>query len=114
MLDDLIAVCGPSCAKCPAYIATHTNNRAELQRMADEWTKALGRKHTAEDVMCDGCRTPNGHRTAFCATCNIRTCAQSTGVITCAHCAESPCEKIQSRHSREILNDLKKLILESK
>ena len=40
MLDDLIAVCGPSRAKCPAYIATHTNNLVELQRMADEWTKA--------------------------------------------------------------------------
>ena len=113
-LDDLIAVCGPSCAKCPAYIATQAKNRETLQKMAEEWTKALGRPHKAEDVMCDGCRTPNGHRTAFCATCNIRTCAQSKGVATCAHCAECPCEKIISRHSRDILLELKKMITESK
>ncbi len=114
MLDDLIAVCGPSCAKCPAYIATHNYNQAALQRLADEWTKALGRTYTTDDILCDGCRTPNGRRVAFCETCNIRTCAQSKGVITCAHCPECPCEKVVSRHSRDILLELKKIVTESK
>jgi len=112
-LDDLIGVCGPSCGKCPAYIATQAKDMVALQKMAEEWTKALGRKHTAEDVMCSGCRTPNGHRTAFCATCNIRTCAESRGVITCAHCPECPCEKISARHSRDILMELKKMVMEN-
>jgi hypothetical protein len=112
MLDDLMAICGPSCAKCPAYIATHTNNRAELQRIADEWTKAMGKTYSADDIICDGCRVPGGRRTAYCATCNIRLCAESKGVITCAHCAESPCEKFVSSKARQVLADLKKTIWE--
>jgi hypothetical protein len=110
MPDDLIAVCGPSCAKCPAYIATHTNNRAELQRIADEWTKSLGRSYVADDIICDGCRVLNGRRTAYCATCNIRCCAQSRGVLTCAHCTTCPCEKIVSPGARKVLEDLKKTL----
>jgi hypothetical protein len=113
-LDDLIAVCGPSCAKCPAYIATHTNNRADLQRIADEWTKSLGKTYSAEDIICDGCRVPGGRRVAYCADCNIRLCAESKGVITCAHCTECPCEKIASPKARQILADLKKSLSWSK
>ena len=110
MLNDLIAICGPSCAQCPAYIATHTNNRAELHRIADEWTKSLGRAYTADDIICDGCRVPGGRLTAYCATCNIRVCAQEKGVITCAHCAECPCEKIVAPRARKVLENLKKTL----
>jgi hypothetical protein len=109
MLDDLIAICGPSCAKCPAYIATHSGNRAELKRIADEWTKSLGRTYS-DDIICDGCRVPGGRRTGYCATCNIRLCAESRGNITCAHCTECPCEKIVSPKARQILEDLKKTL----
>jgi hypothetical protein len=108
MLDDLIAVCGPSCAKCPAYVATHTDNRAELQKIADEWTKSLGKTYSADDIICDGCRVQGGRLTAYCASCNIRVCAQDKGVITCAHCDECPCEKIVSPGARKVLEDLKK------
>ncbi len=110
MLDDLIAICGPSCAKCPAYIATHSGNRAELKRIADEWTKSLGRTYSADDIICDGCRVPGGRSTGYCATCNIRLCAESRGNITCAHCTECPCEKIVSPKARQILEDLKKTL----
>jgi hypothetical protein len=108
MLNDLTAICGPSCTQCQAYIATKSNNKAELKRIAAEWTQAIGRNFTTEDIICDGCRVPGGRLSTYCATCNIRLCAQSKGFMTCAHCPECPCEKIVAPPAREALANLKK------
>lgn len=108
VLNDLTAICGPSCAQCPAYIATHSNNKAEFERIAAEWTKAIGRTFTGDDIICDGCRVLGGRLSAYCATCDVRICAQSKGMITCAHCAACPCEKINAPVAREALAALKK------
>jgi hypothetical protein len=109
-LNELIAICGPSCTRCPAYIATQSNDRAGLQRIADEWTKSLGKTYSADDIVCDGCRVPGGRLSAYCASCNIRLCAQGRGNETCAHCAEGPCEKIVAPPAREALAALKKIL----
>jgi len=109
-IDDLIAVCGFSCADCPAYIATRNSDRTELARIAGEWTKSLGRTFTPDDIICDGCRVPGGRRVAYCADCNIRACAQSKGYITCAHCPKCPCDKIVSPKAREALEALQKTL----
>jgi hypothetical protein len=108
--NDLTAICGPSCAQCPAYIATRNGQRSELERIAAEWTKGLKRMFTADDIICDGCRVANGRHSAYCATWEIRNCAQSRGTETCAHCADCPCEKINAQQAREALAELKKLI----
>ncbi|MBN1160740.1 MAG: DUF3795 domain-containing protein [Dehalococcoidales bacterium] len=107
-LNDLTAICGPSCTMCGAYIATRSGNRAELERIAAEWTKGLGRVFKPEDIICDGCRVPGGRLSSYCATCEIRLCAQDKGMITCAHCPECPCEKIVAPPAREALATLKK------
>ncbi len=108
MLNDLIAICGPSCTQCDAYKATHSGNRTELERIAVEWTKAIGRTFTPDDIICDGCRVPGGRLSAYCTTCEIRICAQNKGNITCAHCEECPCDKIVAPPAREALAALKK------
>ncbi len=107
MLDDLTAVCGPSCTRCDAYIATRNNDRAALERIAAEWTKGLGRTFTPEDIVCDGCRAVGRHST-YCATCEIRNCARAAGYETCAHCPRSPCEKIVAPPAQEALAELKR------
>jgi hypothetical protein len=110
MFSDLTAVCGPSCTLCHAYTATRNNDRKELKKIAAEWSKALNRAFTPEDIICDGCRVPGGRLSAYCATCEIRLCAQSKGAITCAHCALCPCDKIVAPPAREALEALKKTL----
>lgn len=108
MLSDLIAFCGFDCSNCPAYKATHGNDEKEKARVAKKWSKAAGKKMTPADILCDGCRVPGGRLVAYCAECNIRTCALSKGYITCAHCPECPCEKITQPKAREMLEKLRK------
>lgn len=103
--DNIIAVCGFRCADCHAYKATQNDDRKELARLADEWTKSLGKTYTPDDILCDGCRVPGGRRVAYCTECNIKTCAVSKGYLTCAHCPECPCDKITQPKAREMLAD---------
>lgn len=110
MLNDLTAICGPSCTQCQAYTATKNNDRNALEKIAAEWTKGLGLTFTADDIICDGCRVPGGRLSSYCATCDIRICAQGKSAITCAHCSESPCEKIVAPPAREALEALKKTL----
>jgi hypothetical protein len=107
MLSDFIAACGFDCRNCPAYQATQSNDQAERERIAEKWSKANGQKMTPENILCDGCRVPGGRLVAYCASCNIRTCAQSQGYLTCAHCPRMPCEKIVRPKTREMLEQLK-------
>lgn len=107
VFNDLTAICGPSCAKCQAYIATQNNDKTELERLAEEWTKGLGKTFTVNDIICDGCRVPDGRLSAYCATCEIRLCAQNKNVITCAHCSFCPCEKIVAPPAIEALAAIK-------
>ena len=108
--NDLTAVCGPSCTQCHAYIASRSGNRAELERFAAEWTKAMGRTFTADDIFCDGCRVSGGRLSSYCATCDIRNYAQSRGNITCAHCDEYRCDKIVAPVAQEALAALKNIL----
>jgi hypothetical protein len=109
MIDEIIAICGPRCTECDAYKATRAG-RVELERVAEEWTKGLGKEFTAEDIICDGCRVKNGRLSTFCSTCEIRICALSKNVETCAHCDISPCEKIVAPPAIEAIERIKKAI----
>jgi hypothetical protein len=106
MLDDLVAVCGVSCAQCEAYKATRSGAGIKLAIIAAEWTKGLKKKYTANDIICDGCRT-QGRKSAYCSTCNILDCARSKGHATCAHCPDGPCMKIVAPPAREAILKLK-------
>lgn len=107
MVDNLVPVCGPRCDQCPAYKATQSGNRAELEHIAAEWTKGLGKTFTAEDILCDGCRVEGGRLSAYCATCEIRLCAQGKGHPTCAHCDDYPCARIVAPPAREALDKIR-------
>lgn len=106
-MDEIIAICGPKCTQCDAYKATRIG-REELERIANEWSRSLGKVYTADDVICDGCRVKNGRLSAYCAECEIRRCAQTKGAETCAHCEKSPCEKIVAPPAIEAIDTIKK------
>ncbi len=109
MLSDLVAYCGFDCSNCPAYKATQSGDLEERKRIAEKWSRANGQKMTPENILCDGCRVRGGRLVAYCAECNIRTCAIKKGYLTCAHCPDMPaCEKITQRKTREMLEELKK------
>ena len=109
IIDELTAICGPRCTECDAYKATRAG-RIELERVANEWTKNLGKTYTVEDVICDGCRVKNGRLSAYCAGCEIRICALSRNAETCAHCENSPCEKIVAPPAIEAIERIKSTI----
>jgi hypothetical protein len=105
-LSRYIAACGFDCRECPAYKATH-GSAAEQKNVAEKWTKTTGKTMSAADILCDGCRA-GGRLVAYCASCNIKTCAEAKGYPTCAHCPEMPaCPKITQRKTREMLEKLK-------
>lgn len=88
MMERLIAYCGLICNECPAYVATHANDPAELERVAALWREQFNAPDiTAASILCDGC-TVAGRKSGYCAECQVRRCAMGLGVTTCAHCAE--------------------------
>ncbi len=95
-MEKIIAYCGIVCSDCPAYVATQANDRAALEKMAADAHEQYGQPDiTAESAMCDGCLA-GPHKSGYCAQCNIRACGVEHGGANCAHCAEYPCEKLQS------------------
>ena len=108
-LSKYIAACGFDCRECPAYKATH-GTEAEQKSVAEKWSKTVGKMMTADEIKCDGCRV-GGRLVAYCASCNIKTCAQTKGYPTCAHCPDmQDCPKITQRKTREMLEALKKTL----
>ena len=111
VLDDLMAYCGFNCSGCPAYKATQGNDAAEQQKLAEKWSKSVGKTVTAAETMCDGCHISGGRLVAYCAECAIRSCAMAKGYRTCAHCPEMlTCDKVTTRKTREMLVELKKTL----
>ena len=107
-IEKIIAICGVSCTECRAYKATQSGDRSALEGIASEWTSSIGRTFTADDVICDGCRVEGKRLSAYCSSCEIRLCAQSKGLPTCAHCDDCPCDKIVAPVAREALRKLRK------
>lgn len=108
-IDSLVAICGPSCTNCDAYKATRSSDPADLERLAAQWTQFMGKVYTAQDLLCDGCRV-GGRLSAYCATCDIRLCAEGKQHDTCAHCSDCPCDKIRAPQAQEALAALRKEI----
>ncbi|HPD32656.1 MAG TPA: DUF3795 domain-containing protein [Phycisphaerae bacterium] len=92
----LQAYCGLDCSECEAYIATQKNDRAGLEKAAAKWTAEFGAKNlTADMCVCDGCAAGKRASTAHAATCDLRLCASSRKVETCAHCPDYACETLK-------------------
>lgn len=94
-MTEIIAMCGLVCSACPAYLATRTNNQTELERVAALWREEYNAPHiTVESVICDGC-LEGDRKCSHCAECGIRACGIEHGVLTCAHCPEYSCERLE-------------------
>lgn len=95
MCKSSMAPCGLVCDECPAYIATRSNDTATLLKCGQEWGRSYGREIKAEEVMCDGCRG-SGRKWLWCRDCALATCEKSSQSQSCAHCADYPCDKVDT------------------
>lgn len=93
-MEKMIAFCGLDCAKCPAYIATHSGDSELRERVAEEWTTGEY-KVSPEDVNCEGCTSQGKPLFPFCRECAVRLCGLERGVENCAYCPDYPCEKLK-------------------
>jgi Protein of unknown function (DUF3795) len=92
----LQAFCGIDCSECEAYVATQKNDRAGLEKVAEQWAAEHGLENPSADLcVCDGCSSGKRISTAHAATCDIRLCASSRGNPTCAHCPDYACDTLE-------------------
>jgi hypothetical protein len=99
-VDKLLAFCGLKCDGCQIYLASMETDRekqAEMRvQIAELVSEEYGMNIKPKDVTdCDGCRANGGRLYSGCSKCEIRKCAQEKGCMTCAHCIEYPCDKLQ-------------------
>lgn len=94
MSEKLVAYCGLVCPECPAYIAKRTGDDALRARTAERWS-GPGFSVSPQDVSCDGCAVPEGERFKHCETCEVRACAPSREITTCAECPDYACDKLE-------------------
>lgn len=94
-MSAMIAFCGLDCSQCEAYIVTQANDEAGKQKLLEKWrVEYASPEMQISAVTCDGC-----HATlrlgGYCALCEIRKCALSRGVETCAACPEYACQVLE-------------------
>ena len=90
----MIAHCGLDCEKCDAFIATKADDAVLRAKTAAEWSRMYGASIKPEQVNCSGCRS-EGVKFFYCESmCNIRKCASSRKLETCAECADFACEQL--------------------
>jgi len=95
-MDKIVAYCGLVCSNCPAYIATQTDDRAALERVAAQWREEFNAPDmTVESIICDGCLTDEGRKCSHCFECQIRACGMERGVVNCAYCDDYGCDKLE-------------------
>lgn len=112
----MIAFCGLDCEKCNAFIATKNNDNELRKKVAEEWTKAYNVNVTADFINCTGCKS-TGIKTLYCENmCEVRKCAISKKVDTCADCSAFPCASINEifKYSSEPKETLERLRAEKK
>ena len=93
----MIAFCGITCHRCPAFVATQANDNDKRRKVAEKWSKTY-KKHRnlkPEEINCDGCLTDNGILFISCRNCPIRECGKRKGLTNCAYCSEYPCGNLK-------------------
>ncbi len=107
----MIAYCGIDCEKCDSYIATQSEKKEELMKVANKLAIRYSAEVKPEYVICDGCRA-DGRRSYFCKNiCKMRTCCIEKNYYSCIECDELPCEELQDELDKnpEALTNLKKM-----
>ena len=90
----LYAYCGLDCSECPAYKATQSKDKKELEALLEEWDSP-DYPLTVENLACDGCSADSKRVFKFCGECPIRQCAHPKGYATCADCPDFPCSLLE-------------------
>ncbi|MFW5912563.1 MAG: DUF3795 domain-containing protein [Candidatus Hadarchaeota archaeon] len=105
-MEDPIAYCGLNCTECPAYIAKQDDDEKLREKTAEFWSKEFGNFHP-EEINCDGCKS-DGELLKYCNECPIRSCATSSRLENCGHCADYPCDELAEHH--ENIKDAKETL----
>lgn len=95
-MEKLIAYCGLICSDCLAFLATQKDDDIERQRVAELWSKEYGGSFKPEDINCDGCTSTGNRIFSYCRACEIRRCAQTKNVLSCAYCEDYTCDKLEN------------------
>jgi hypothetical protein len=96
----MIAFCGLKCDSCPLFLATIEQNKSQQKKMreliAEQCSKYYGMDVKPEDVSdCDGCTADTGRLFSGCMICEIRKCAISKNINSCAFCVDYACESLK-------------------
>ncbi|MFV0436418.1 MAG: DUF3795 domain-containing protein [Desulfopila sp.] len=85
--------CGLNCDACAVYLATVHADVAERAAVAAVWSVRYGWALAASDIECQGC-LQDEVLFGFCADCEVRQCAVTRHVDSCAGCQGTRCTKI--------------------
>lgn len=56
--------------------------------------KAAEQGYPIDDFTCNGCRSGKEHIHKGCDECNIRTCAETKGLVHCCECKSFSCDML--------------------
>jgi hypothetical protein len=87
-----ISICGDVCTECPRYIATETNNREALEKIAELWYR-LGFRTSVlspDELKCTGCS-----KDKLCSH-HLTDCEHLHHINNCGECDYFPCHKINA------------------
>ena len=111
-MENKIAFCGLNYEECEARKATVNNDDELRKKVAKLWSEWNQCEIEPEWINCEGCHG-DGCKTCFCSEqCQIRKCALSKGINTCAECSKmEACETLKMiiDHSEPAKNNLKNL-----
>lgn len=91
-----VSPCGLNCLACPAFKATKDNDDDARRTVAADWSKLYKSDIKPEDINCKGCNSSEQPLFHYCQICEIRSCAQGLGFVTCAECNQYACDKLSA------------------
>ncbi len=100
-VPSMIAYCGINCATCPIYLAgreTDPDKQANMREGIAATLKARYGMDVAAGQIddCDGCRSADGKLFFACGGCEIRKCAITKQIESCAFCPNYVCDTLHS------------------
>lgn len=93
----LIAPCGIYCGACSDYLAYTTGDEEAMKKAVSEVSRAQGRDVAPEEIKCLGCWGGIHTEYSACIACEIRSCAEGRGLLSCALCESFPCDALNRR-----------------
>ena len=114
-MEKIIAYCGLSCHECPTFIATQNDDNIKRAEVAEQWSKQYNAEIRPEEIFCDGCLSEGGKLFKHCQVCEIRKCGMEKGIVTCAHCDDFICAKLDNFFNlvpecKDLLKEIKEKI----